>query len=423
MEKYYNDFNTVLKEPTSKIPYTEAISDPNTRLGCPKIDLINVSHELPKKSINIYFEHATPEYNYACYLEEESKTIWDVDFVHEGNLIKISGVVNKIEYDSPKLNDHLYSHSLNGVLPPIEAVVIRFDCSMENKSKLVSIDISKIRHIKYSKANIINEEKKIVLPKFSYYFMERKEPVAYKFLITSFLEQVIGDGVLIGDGCFSNMMKLTSFSNKLSFPLMISADEMFKNTYSLQNIEFSKLCNLKSADKMFFNSKSIKKLELDMPKIKCLNESFAFCESLEDITIKAVEIESGTDIFKNCNMLKNVYFSPNSVNFNLEILSPNLTPQSITNILKSLKTDREILEDISDPRIVTFCDNTICPEDAIPIAINAMIKGHWEIRGLYDKYGKKLQSKNNNLNLDNEDTNLDEDYPDDLVKIYEENNK
>ena len=102
MEKYYNDYNTVLRDPTPEIPYVEAASSTERGYGCPKTDLINVTHELPRKAINIYFEHATPEYNYACHLEEGSPVIWDVSFVREGKLIKISGVVDKIEYHANK---------------------------------------------------------------------------------------------------------------------------------------------------------------------------------------------------------------------------------------------------------------------------------------------------------------------------------
>ena len=53
MEKYYNDYNTVLRDPTPEIPYVEAESSTERGYGCPKTDLINVTHDLLRKAINI----------------------------------------------------------------------------------------------------------------------------------------------------------------------------------------------------------------------------------------------------------------------------------------------------------------------------------------------------------------------------------
>ena len=420
MEKYYNDYNTVLRDPTPEIPYVEAASSTERGYGCPKTDLINVTHELPRKAINIYFEHATPEYNYACHLEEGSPVIWDVSFVREGKLIKISGVVDKIEYHADKYNGRVYTHTLNGVIPPEDEVVVRFDCSIDNKANLVSINIQKIRQLIYSKANLDDESEVLVLPKDSYAYFERTQSAAYQTIITGFSKPIDGTNVLVGDYCFANMVELKKINSILSFPKMITADFMFNNTKSLTAVDFGSFDKLETAEGFFDGAKSVTSLSLEMPKVKNLDYAFKDCESLQSIELNAPSLESATGIFKNCNQLKTVSLPANSVNCDLEILSPVLTDDSITNILKALKTDRSDLEKLSQKRYITFCNHTLCPTDAVTIAVNAIVKGGWTINGLYTEDGslENLQTPSGTDESDKLD--LDKEYSDNLVDLYKD---
>lgn len=420
MERYYNDYNTVLRDPTPEIPYVEAKSSTERGYGCPKTDLINVTHELPRKAINLYFEYATPEYNYACYLEEGSPVIWDVSFVREGKLIKISGVVDKIEYHADKYNGRVYTHTLNGVIPPEDEVVVRFDCSIDNKSKLVSINIQKIRQLIYSKANLDDGTDVMILPKDSYAYMERTQPAAYQTIITGFPKLINGENVLVGDYCFANMVELKSIYGILSFPKMITADFMFNNTKSLDSVSFGTFDKLETAEGFFDGAKSLKEITLTMPKVKNLDYAFKDCESLQRVELNAPSLESAEGIFKNCNQLKYVSLQANTVNYDLEILSPVLTDDAIDNILKALKTDRTDLEKLSQKRCMTFCNHTLCPSKSIATAINAIVKGGWTINGLYTEDGSLENLQVPAGSDDSDKLDLDKEYPEDLVDLYKD---
>ena len=421
MEKYYNDYNTKLEEPNPCNPYTEAETSVERGYTCPETDLVNISHEI-KQTLNLYFEYATPEYNYACNLQEGSPVLWDVDFVKDGILHKICGVVQKIEFHANKYNGRMYSHSLNGVIPPEEEIVVSFVCSTENKSVLHSINIAKIRRIKYSEANIKDEVyNKITLPKDSYAYMRKLIPTAYKTMITTLESEFDCTGTIVGDWCFADMVNLKSIKAKLSFPKLVTADYMFANDQSLTEIELDEMPNVVSANNIFTGDKSLTSIEIDMPKVINLDEAFKDCASL--ITVKLNDVSNVTtanNIFENCLAIKNISVDPNTINFDLIILSPVLTDVSIKNILKGLKTDRDELDKVANTRTLTLCSNTLCPTDLVTTAINAIVKGGWVINGLYSEDGSLEKLKPSTEESD-KDIGLDKEYPDDLLDIYKDN--
>ena len=90
------------------------------------------------------------------------------------------------------------------------------------------------------------------------------------------------------------------------------------------------------------------------------------------------------------------------------------------NILKALKTDRSDLEKLSQKRYITFCNHTLCPTDAVIIAVNAIVKGGWTINGLYTEDGslENLQTPSGTDESDKLD--LDKEYSDNLVDLYKD---
>ena len=91
------------------------------------------------------------------------------------------------------------------------------------------------------------------------------------------------------------------------------------------------------------------------------------------------------------------------------------------NILKALKTDRDDLEKLSQKRYITFCNHTLCPTDAVTIAVNAIVKGGWTINGLYTEDGslEKLQTPSGTDESDDK-LDLDKEYSDNLVDLYKD---
>lgn len=417
MEKYYNDYNTKLEEPTPCNPYTEAETSVERGYTCPETDLVNIIHEI-KRTLNLYFEYATPEYNYACNLEEGSPVLWDVDFVKDGKLYKICGVVQKIEFHANKYNGRLYSHSLNGVIPPEEEVVVRFDCSTENKSVLHSVNVAKIRRIKYSEANIKDEVyNKITLPRDAYAYMRKLIPTAYKTMIISLDSEFDCSETIVGDYCFADMVNLKKIKAKLSFPKLVTADYMFANDQSLTDIKLGEFPNTVSANNIFTNDRSLTEIEINMPKVRILDEAFKDCASLITVKLNDVsDVVSASNIFENDLAIKNITVDPNTINFDLALISPVLTDESLKNIIKGLKTDRSELEKISNTRTLTLCDNTLCPSDLIADVINAIVKGGWIINGLYSEDGSLEKLKPSSTTDDN--IGLDKEYPDDLLDMY-----
>ena len=418
MEKYYNDYNTVLDEPTPCKPYTEAETEIERGYTCPKTDLVNISHEI-KKTLNLYFEYATPEDNYACCLQEGSPILWDVDYVREGKLIKICGVVDKIEFHADKFNGHLYSHSLNGVIPTTEEIVVRFDCSTENSSKVVSVNIAKIRRLKYSEANVTDlKNKTLVLPKDAYGFMNKEYPIVYKTMVTKLDMDIDASKTIVGDYCFSDMVNLKQIEKKLSCPKLITADFMFANCQSLEELTLDEMPNVKTATGIFKGNKSLTIMEINMPKVEDLDLAFKDCTNLKEVKLNDVSnVTTAKDIFKNCNAIKSLDVKANSINFDLEILSPVISDQAINNIINGLKLDRDELEKTTTPRYLTFCDHTLCPANTVAAVINATLKGGWVINGLYTE-DKSLENQTPPKETKDESLDIDKEYPDDLIDLY-----
>ena len=364
-------------DPTRDMPFVKVYDAEYTRrYQCPRVELIDVTHEI-KQALLVRFQYATPEHCYACYLEAGSPTLWDIDYVKDGRLVKLSGRVKCFEF--LKHNTRApFTYNLNKMDMEDPTVVIQFDCSMDYDSRVVSIDITKLRRLQYSKANydFLNDGVAIKVPNDAYNFMDRKFPIISKEL--DLLPRPLDTkNTIVADNMFALCYELAD-AGTLDATNLVSANSMFRECRKLANVKLENVGKLTSANDMFYNNKELTSVDLSgSTDLRFADGIFYQCEKLESVKLDVTKLETADVLFAGCKELKDIELTPaKGLKTDLWLAdSSKITDKTVTNIINALSPD------VKDKHIA-FPKNTECPKDVARLANDLITKGNWVLEGL-----------------------------------------
>lgn len=297
-------------DPTRDKPFVKVYDAEYTRgYQCPRVELIDVTHEI-KQALLVRFQYATPEHCYACYLEAGSPTLWDIDYVKDGRLVKLSGRVKGFEF--LKHNSRApFTYNLNKMDMEDPTVIVQFDCSIDYDSRVVSIDITKLRRLQFSKANydFLTEGVAIKVPNDAYNFMDRKFPIISKEL--NLLPRPLDTkNTIVADNMFALCYELTN-AGTLDATNLVSANSMFRECRKLTNVKLENIGKLTSANDMFYNNKELTSVDLSgSTDLRFADGIFYQCEKLESVKLDVTKLETADVLFAGCKELKDVELTP-----------------------------------------------------------------------------------------------------------------
>ena len=364
-------------DPTRDMPFVKVYDAEYTRgYQCPRVELIDVTHEI-KQALLVRFQYATPEHCYACYLEAGSPTLWDIDYVKDGRLVKLSGRVKCFEF--LKHNTRApFTYNLNKMDMEDPTVVIQFDCSMDYDSRVVSIDITKLRRLQFSKANydFLTDGVAIKVPNDAYNFMDRKFPIISKEL--DLLPRPLDTkNTIVADNMFALCYELAD-AGTLDATNLVSANSMFRECRKLANVKLENISKLTSANDMFYNNKELTSVDLSgSTDLRFADGIFYQCEKLESVKLDVTKLETADVTFAGCKELKDIELTPaKGLKTDLWLAdSSKITDKTVTNIINALSPD------VKDKHIA-FPKNTECPKDVARLANDLITKGNWVLEGL-----------------------------------------
>lgn len=371
-------------DPTSCNPYTTASGD--RKRACPKANLVDIQAKI-LRSLMLSFTFSNPQDNYKVLLYEGSDEIWEIDYVKDGELQRAAGKVAGFECWSNK-HVALSTYRANGIKERDEKIVVRFDCSMDYKNKVVAIDVRNIRRLKLagsisdSELTQDSENKFYKTSKNAYNFLRNLYPKTY--------------------------MDITELDKELNTDLMEYADHMFDGGTSLLRLPPINLTNTVSADYMFKDNENLQSVVLsNSDKLASAAGMFENCRKLNNVELNTKSVQSGENMFKNCNSLVALKLNVNSLTNtkNMFLGCRSLTKLQVTGELKTgLDLTKCPLDENSVASVLNALSNngpdesqliSFEPRDVnatlLPIAQAAEAAG-WTIRGL-NFVGDKLEEE------------------------------
>lgn len=376
-------FDNVI-DPTSCNPYTTASGD--SKRACPKANLVDIQTKICR-SLMLSFTFSNPQDNYKVLLSEGSDDIWEIDYVKDGELKRAAGKVAGFESWS---NRHvgLSTYRANGIKEHDEKVVVRFDCSIDYKQRVVAIDVRNIRRLRLAGSiadtdiTQDSENKFYKTSKNAYNFLRNLYPKTYMD-ITELDKELNTDLMEYADYMFDGGTSLLRLP-PMNLANTVSADHMFKDNENLQEVVLSNSDKLASAVGMFENCRKLTNVELNTKSVQSGEDMFKNCHSLVALKLNVDSLTNTKNMFLGCRSLSRLQVT-GELKTGLDLTKCPLDEGSISSILNALSNNGP-----DESNLISFEPKDV-NASLLPIAQAAEAAG-WTIRGL--KFvGDKLEEE------------------------------
>lgn len=362
-------------DPTSCNIYTTAGKRDKKR-NCPTISLVDVQAEI-KRSLMVSFTFANPDDNYKVLLEEGSSNIWEIDYVKDGKLEKVAGKVDNFEFWTNK-HYGISTYLANGIIQKDSKIVVRFDCSMDFRKKLVAIDLHNIRRLRplgaVDESEIVqdSDSNTIKLSKNAYNFIKNYFPTEFRN-ITELGKTLNTDIVEYTDSMFEGALSLNKL-DALDLTKVKSAKHMFRDCSNLPQVIMLTSDKLMDAEGMFYGCTKLNNVELDTSGLQNGKEMFHNCRSLQHLKLNVDKLTNTADMFLGCTRLEDLRFD-GKLHTAMNLQDCPLNQDSIKSILESLS-----LSGPDENKVLRFRPTTM--DGSLEPLAAAATKAGWDIRGL-----------------------------------------
>lgn len=288
------------------------------------------------------FTHLNQRENYSVQLMEGSRTLWEVQYMKDGELKGLLGRVYKIiRYEQTEFT---YAQK--------PGYKITFDVSHAFSSKRVTVDAENIRLIKLSKYDdseypIHPEEKPgmpIIVPPDAFNYIKRTYPDRYMSLMripNPLIMKHVVNGLSMFEGCIA----VEEYDPMDTINLKVM-DTMFVGNIKLRFLPKMMTYNVISMNGTFSGCESAEFMyALDTHNVTVMDNMFRGCKKLRAIPMMCmILVNSAKHIFKDCTNLEEVSFAPGSVRIPLDFSDCKLTKECVLNVITNLGTPRDELK-------------------------------------------------------------------------------
>ena len=295
-----------------------------------------------KNRLEVTFTHLDEQDSYTVDLEENSNTVWKVQYMCEGALQKLIGKVSKITaYEQTGPQRKLSPGVVDMVLRTRSGYKITFDTSDDFSSSSETIDVLNLRSVRAAEyVPAPNPEhrpdKPIIVPPEAFNFIQMIYPECYNTL-EKIPNKLITDKTINASSMFNGCNSLLEIP-EMNTRNMTAMNAMFFDCYNISTVPMMETYKVTTMNGIFGNCYKLETIpSLDTRNVRSFSRAFLNCSTL--ISLPELDMSSAVytdDMFKGCNALEQVSFKKNTLRVDMDFSDCNLSTACVLEIIKNL---------------------------------------------------------------------------------------